>query len=64
MAFALCVYIGLVSGYILGEIVKRVLEPMFGWWFGLVVGWRIAGAIGVATAGRIGNIVPKKVGRA
>ena len=56
LVFAFAVYIALATGMILGEIVKRALEPVWGWRPGLILGWGLGGALGGSIVGGLGEI--------
>jgi hypothetical protein len=51
LAFAAGSYLAIVGSYLLGEMVKRLLEPLWGWRPGLVLGIALGGALGGTLAG-------------
>lgn len=56
VAFAVGFYVALLDVYILGQLLRLALEPVFGQWVGIVLGWSLGGAIGGLVAGSIGNL--------
>lgn len=60
VAFALGFHLALIAGIVLGEFVKRALEPLVGWYPGLVLGWGLGAALGGALAGGLGSIALRR----
>ena len=53
VGFAAAAYLAILGSYVLGEVVKRLLEPVWGWRPGLLLGFALGGALGGLLAGAV-----------